>query len=201
MTIVTKAALAAELGISRPRVSQYVQRGMPVRADGKLDREVAVQWVADNHLTVRPNDKGATRARKIAKEKPGRPARRAPRRPETEPQTSDVMLLNAVAEMVAKAGPVAAAMAIELGLPCRIAFALDEMIAVELATVAENFLIARGFDHYNRGYTILEEIPRAAMEVDWSALAAKAGEPLDEDAWGAFVDALPWSKALEPAPC
>lgn len=45
MTITTKAGLAAELGISKARVSQYVQRGLPVRSDGKLDREQALYWI------------------------------------------------------------------------------------------------------------------------------------------------------------
>ncbi|MGJ0503980.1 MAG: hypothetical protein ACR65X_09600 [Methylocystis sp.] len=48
MTIVTKAGLAAELGITRGRVSQYVTRGLPVRNDGKLDREKSLAWIKRN---------------------------------------------------------------------------------------------------------------------------------------------------------
>jgi hypothetical protein len=46
--IISKAALAEMLGISRPRVSQFVQLGMPVRPDGRLDRVAALQWVTRN---------------------------------------------------------------------------------------------------------------------------------------------------------
>jgi DNA-binding transcriptional regulator YdaS (Cro superfamily) len=49
MTIVVrKSELAARLGISRARVSQYVQFGLPVRADGRVDLEAATEWVLDN---------------------------------------------------------------------------------------------------------------------------------------------------------
>lgn len=43
--IITKAELATLLGVSRPRVSQLVRDGLPVRADGKLDREAALGWL------------------------------------------------------------------------------------------------------------------------------------------------------------
>jgi len=48
MTIISKSALAAELGISPARVSQYLKSGMPERADGRLDRETALSWIAAN---------------------------------------------------------------------------------------------------------------------------------------------------------
>jgi phage terminase Nu1 subunit (DNA packaging protein) len=46
--IVTKAELALELEVSRPRISQFVQRGMPVRHDGKVDLLAACRWVVNN---------------------------------------------------------------------------------------------------------------------------------------------------------
>jgi phage terminase Nu1 subunit (DNA packaging protein) len=46
--VITKAELSEMLGISRPRVSQFVQLGMPVRPDGRLDRVAALQWVVRN---------------------------------------------------------------------------------------------------------------------------------------------------------
>jgi hypothetical protein len=39
--IVSKAELAEELGISRPRVSQMIARGLPVRHDDRVDLELA----------------------------------------------------------------------------------------------------------------------------------------------------------------
>ena len=66
MPVITKTALAAELKLTKGRVSQYVSAGMPVRADGKLDRDAAMAWVKLNRSTVRNADKGATRAAKLA---------------------------------------------------------------------------------------------------------------------------------------
>lgn len=48
MTKITKSALAAELGISRARISQYSNRGMPIRSDGQLDREQCLDWIKRN---------------------------------------------------------------------------------------------------------------------------------------------------------
>src|SRR3954452_8591719 len=62
MSITSKSALAAELGITRGRVSQYVAAGLPVRSDGRLDREEAIQWVAKNYYMRFGGDDGARRA-------------------------------------------------------------------------------------------------------------------------------------------
>ena len=66
MPIITKSALAAELGLSKGRISQYVTAGLPVRPDGKLDRDEALAWVKLKRSTFRDADKGATRAAKLA---------------------------------------------------------------------------------------------------------------------------------------
>ena len=67
MTITTKAGLAAELGISKARISQYVQRGLPVLPSGKLDREQALHWIKRNiYYTL--SSHGSTRARQLIRE-------------------------------------------------------------------------------------------------------------------------------------
>jgi hypothetical protein len=68
MSVTSKSALAAELGITRGRVSQYVAAGMPVRLDGKLDREAAIRWVAKKHYSRFGGDDGARRARQLVRE-------------------------------------------------------------------------------------------------------------------------------------
>jgi predicted transcriptional regulator len=45
MTVIRKSELARRLGVSRPRVSQYVALGMPVRDDGRIELERACEWV------------------------------------------------------------------------------------------------------------------------------------------------------------
>jgi len=68
MTVTSKSALAAELGISKARVSQYVLAGMPTLADGKLDREAAIRWIAKKHYRRFGGDHGARRAKKLVGE-------------------------------------------------------------------------------------------------------------------------------------
>jgi hypothetical protein len=58
--IVTKAELSRMLNVSRARVSQFVQLGMPVRDDGRVGTVVALQWVVRN---IMPPDTGGGVAR------------------------------------------------------------------------------------------------------------------------------------------
>ena len=58
-TITTKAALAKTLNISKARVSQYIAKGMPVRPDGRLDREVAVKWLQNTILPKTAKSSGS----------------------------------------------------------------------------------------------------------------------------------------------
>ena len=44
-TIITKADLAREMNLSRARITQLCQKGLPVRPDGKLDRAAAMRWI------------------------------------------------------------------------------------------------------------------------------------------------------------
>ena len=48
MHVVTKAELAEELRVSRPRVSQFIDRGLPVRPDGRIDLKIACDWIVAN---------------------------------------------------------------------------------------------------------------------------------------------------------
>jgi hypothetical protein len=45
--LINKTELAAELGVSRPRISQLVARGLPVEPDGSINLELAAFWVLD----------------------------------------------------------------------------------------------------------------------------------------------------------
>ena len=46
--IVTKAELSRILGVSRARVTQYANMGMPVLSDGKLDKAASLLWLTQN---------------------------------------------------------------------------------------------------------------------------------------------------------
>jgi hypothetical protein len=45
--LISKTELAAELGVSRPRISQLIGRGLPVEPDGSINLELAAFWVLD----------------------------------------------------------------------------------------------------------------------------------------------------------
>jgi hypothetical protein len=47
-TVLSKAELAAVLKLSKGRVTQLIAKGLPVRSDGKVDRNAAVGWYHDN---------------------------------------------------------------------------------------------------------------------------------------------------------
>jgi phage terminase Nu1 subunit (DNA packaging protein) len=51
--IITKADLARLLGCDRSRITQLARAGMPVRRDGRLDRETALAWVQHKLLELR----------------------------------------------------------------------------------------------------------------------------------------------------
>jgi hypothetical protein len=46
--IVSKAELSRMLGVSRARITQLTQLGMPVRDDGRVGTVVALQWIVRN---------------------------------------------------------------------------------------------------------------------------------------------------------
>jgi hypothetical protein len=46
--ILKKSELAEELHVSCSRVTQFIQRGMPVRVDGRVDLRPACEWVVNN---------------------------------------------------------------------------------------------------------------------------------------------------------
>jgi hypothetical protein len=55
MTIITKAQLAEKLRVSRSRVTQFLDAGMPKRRDGRVDLEQACRWIVRN---IGPTDGG-----------------------------------------------------------------------------------------------------------------------------------------------
>ena len=45
---ISKAEFARMLGVSKPRISQYVSMGLPVLSDGTLDKALSERWVKSN---------------------------------------------------------------------------------------------------------------------------------------------------------
>jgi hypothetical protein len=46
--LVSKSDLARELRVPPSRISKWIERGLPVRTDGKLDLQRSFLWVLDN---------------------------------------------------------------------------------------------------------------------------------------------------------
>src|SRR5664280_350948 len=57
-TYITKAELATVLGLSKGRVTQLISKGMPVRTDGKVNRDEAVRWYRDAGLAEQSTKRG-----------------------------------------------------------------------------------------------------------------------------------------------
>ena len=57
--LLSKIDLAEEFGVHVSGISQYVRRGMPVRADGKCNLEQCCRWVMSNLDPFNNNDEGS----------------------------------------------------------------------------------------------------------------------------------------------
>ncbi|MDV2987410.1 UNVERIFIED_CONTAM: hypothetical protein Q9R58_24165 [Methylobacteriaceae bacterium AG10] len=195
MTITTKAALADELGISRARVSQYVRDGLPVRSDGKLNRDEALNWLNQYGRGLNTGaDRGVNRAARLAKPKPARPKPAEPAPQLAEEWADEVVEITALAELVGNAGAIAAKVAVEAGATMQVAAILDAAVTHHLWTLADRLIgLPEG-----PGVSPFEAmVDRRIVQPDWAALADAAGEVVDHDAWDAAIDALPF---LQPKP-
>ena len=54
----TKTAFASRVGLTKGRISQLVAEGLPVRADGRIDVAVGLNWIEDNLDPARRNRGG-----------------------------------------------------------------------------------------------------------------------------------------------
>jgi hypothetical protein len=52
--VISKAELAEELGIAGSGVSKLCARGLPVRADGRIDLLAACRWIVDSNQNGGP---------------------------------------------------------------------------------------------------------------------------------------------------
>jgi hypothetical protein len=46
--IISQRELASELDVTPGRITQYIQKGMPTLANGKIDLLRAVRWLSNN---------------------------------------------------------------------------------------------------------------------------------------------------------
>ena len=178
MTIISKAALAAELSVSKARVSQYLKSGLPERDDGKLDREAALHWISQNLRSGPDHRKGPARARVLV-----------PTKREVKAQDGVEAARRALVYMMCRVQFYVAGTAVDLGLPMAMAYALTDQIHMGLLDVAREHLQAFGVPGLASGF-VLDHPDFDKWSPDWAALAERAGEPHDEDAWSSNLDRL-----------
>lgn len=197
MTVVSKAALAVELGISKARVSQYVKAGLPVRSDGRLDREAAVKWVADNHADrLNGRTGGVTRATSIAR------TVKAARKPTPEaalPYAGEEAR-EAVIALIQRSEAVVAFAVVAAGGSACLAYSAAGIARAELMSVAGEHLDAIGAPEVEPDDTLGTVEPTPLLP-NWRALADLAGEPCRPEAWREADRALPyWTETDPPDP-
>ncbi len=187
MAITTKAALAAELKISKARVSQYVKAGLPVRSDGKLNREQALNWIKRTQSRQAVEVKGVAPARKPATDRP-RNLWEAP------PSFFDPEVQVACSIMD---GPVRSLPKRQLSLVPRGSCVILSFIAsIALDDAASEALAKLGFEDFAGNFCVgelcgLAEFPEPA----WKALAERTGASFDEavhERLYAKAEALAW---------
>ncbi|APX85875.1 hypothetical protein BV511_14850 [Methylorubrum extorquens] len=187
----TKAAFARRHGVNRSTVQKWQDKGLLVIApDGMVNVE-ATEW----NLDQRPAKYRGGTAHRPVRTAP-RDMRTIPQEARTCPQAEEEPeggLLIVLATLVGMVGKLSAEAAVASGASMRVAYALDSITTVHLWNEAERMLgippgSVSGFETM---------VDKRVVEPDWDDLAAQAGEPVDTDAWDAFVAAHPM---LQPPP-
>ena len=197
MTIITKAALADELSISRPRVSQYVKAGLPVRSDGRLNRADALNWLKSNALGLNSfADRGVNRAGRLAKGAMAKPERRPERKPQPEPTARDLDLRDVLIAMLDRIEAVVAFAVLAAEGSPETAYAAAGIARAEMFEAASDLALTLGAPDEPAGP--LGAPPATQYPADWAALADLAGHPVDLDAWREAERRLPYWADADP---
>ncbi|SER58285.1 hypothetical protein SAMN05216548_12710 [Faunimonas pinastri] len=202
MTVITKAALAAELRVSKPRISQYCKRGLPVRGDGKIDREAALNWINRYCVSQTSADKGANRAQRIVREggvKPATPkqsgrSKPMPGLPKSVPHglepvddcfnPFDQGALAVGMSLAYRTAGNATVVAVMAGAPMKIAYTIERLMKIAMMEAVASVCEGLGPFEGNADPDIWNL--EAFVKPRWEWLALQAGEPVDEAAWETY---------------
>lgn len=72
METLLKSEFAARLRVSKARVSQMIQMGLPLTTDGKVEVSAALNWI-ETHIDLSHKDSAARRAGSICSTQTTRP--------------------------------------------------------------------------------------------------------------------------------
>lgn len=183
---VSKAELARLLGISKARVSQLIKCGLPIEADGRVKREIALNWISHNtsQKTHRENStySKAMRVRTPKAENPlafadaiADPLQRG-------------MVMGAV-QMAYDAGAIAALGAFEAGAPLRLAYQISIQVRTSMFERGADWLAKQGCEPFATNPDFPFILEDAGFGVDWPRLASERGETFHPEAWRSEVSA------------
>ncbi len=172
--VITKAALARELSLSKPAVTNYVRRGMPVRPDGRLNRREALAWIR-SHVDPHHASKGAAVASAVQRRTTARGTDDelpAPYRTILKCRSEHhAAACFGALQMLYRMPASAASLAVASGASIPSAFALYRaLIIAAIPVVAEVAELAE------------DEVwidTRALHDIDWPVLAATVGATFD----------------------
>lgn len=189
MTIITKAALAAELSISKARVSQYLKRGMPERSDGKLDREAALSWISESMPGKIGSQKGASRARSITNQRRYLKPSRMVHEPEANPW--DICAKLAVMWMLRPHAQIIAWSVLEAGGSLEVAYAAAKIAQSPMLEAAHLVLHELNHPEARNDEATFSKPENWLNSADWPDLAGKVGVSFDRAALEAYLSTRP----------
>ncbi len=193
MPVITKADLARELGVSKSRVSQYVKEGLPVRPDGKLDREAALTHLRMYRVSEVGSTKGPVRAKHLLETGPQvyvaadeEPYGETFKKRASEADKAAVTVLH---QLLVKSRRMVARAAIECGAPLNVAYMLVDFLHSDLAEAACDILNARGVRGFNSCGGVMDGCN--GPDPSWEAYADAIGETFDREAFDQEFEHLP----------
>ncbi len=174
-----------------------MKAGLPVRADGRLNRADALNWLNSNAVGLNSfEDRGVNRAGRLAKgakakRSAGRSASRCRSRPPAISTFGNVLvaMLDRIEAVVAFA-----VLAAE-GSP-ETAYAAAGIARAEMFDAASDLALTLGALDGHAGP--LGAPPATAYPPDWAALADLAGHPVELDAWREAERRLPYWADADP---
>jgi hypothetical protein len=179
--VITKSKLAKELKISRARVSQYVRLGLPVRRDGRLDRQHVLHWIRQNISPEVHPDRGAALAFAETTVKQSEATVISFAHSLKRPYDRGAVLMGS---MLAYRLPAVVARVIAIcGTPMPSVYSAFGVIALAAATEMMNVMEQFGIEPCARDRNAPIWSYGALREPDWEELAAAAGERVAVRAW------------------
>lgn len=190
MAVISKSQLADELGVSRARISQYLNEGLPTLSNGKLNREQALNWITGNIIPVdHETDRGTVRASRLlngAAAQPKCPEWLLPVRDCGNPLAKGVLL--GILHMGREIEALGATSALEAGAEIAVAKLAGRFLVHAFLERATDFMRENRFGPFEHADDPAIWRPDdVSMRVDWRKVAKDAGAPYEPKAWEAYA--------------